>query len=178
MKTLIVTLRGLQECMKFGLHPTGSISTLRRRLLQNYSARRMAKVASTSKEDVEHAQQHFFELGEPELRLIPALAFCPFLDRLLDVFCEDDSGFLHFEEFLNMYSVFSAACPTETKIRYAWCIYDLNATGDIGLDEIQALVMSCWAWRSTTWFHNRTGKLKLTVARPLKIPLQPRTALT
>lgn len=141
MKTLIVTLRGLQECMKFGLHPTGSISTLRRRLLQNYSARRMAKVASTSKEDVEHAQQHFFELGEPELRLIPALAFCPFLDRLLDVFCEDDSGFLHFEEFLNMYSVFSAACPTETKIRYAWCIYDLNATGDIGLDEIQALVM-------------------------------------
>ena len=127
--------------MKFGLHPTGSISTLRRRLLQNYSARRMAKVSSTSKQDIEHAQQHFFELGEPELRLIPALAFCPFLDRLLDVFCEDDSGFLHFEEFLNMYSVFSAACPTETKIRYAWCIYDLNATGDIGLDEIQALVM-------------------------------------
>ncbi len=129
------------ECMKHGLHPTGSVSTLRRRLLQNYSSKRMAKIAATSKEDVAHAQQHFFELGEPELRLIPALAFCPFLDRLLDVFSEDGSGFLHFEEFLNLYSVFSSTCPTETKIRYAWCIYDLNATGDIGLDEIQALIM-------------------------------------
>lgn len=129
------------ECMKHGLHPTGSVSTLRRRLLQNYSAKRMAKIASTSKEDVHHAQQHFFELGEPELRLIPALAFCPFLDRLLDVFSEDGSGFLHFEEFLNLYSVFSSRCPMETKIRYAWCIYDLNGTGDIGLDEIQALIM-------------------------------------
>jgi Ca2+-binding EF-hand superfamily protein len=129
------------ECMKFGLHPTGSVQTLRRRLLQNYSSRRMAQASQTSKADVEHAKQHFFELGEPELRLIPALAFCPFLDRLLEVFSEDGSGFLHFEEFLNLYSVFSSSCPIETKIRYAWCIYDLNATGDIGLDEVQALVM-------------------------------------
>ena len=86
-------------------------------------------MAASSKGDTEHAKQHFFELGEPEMRLIPALAFCPFLDRLLDVFSEDGSGFLHFEEFLNMYSVFSDTCPLETKIRYAWCIYDLNATG-------------------------------------------------
>lgn len=114
------------ECMKHGLHPTGSVQTLRRRLLKNYSSKRMA---ASSKGDAEHAKQHFFELGEPEMRLIPALAFCPFLDRLLDVFSEDGSGFLHFEEFLNMYSVFSPSCPLETKIRYAWCIYDLNATG-------------------------------------------------
>ena len=101
----------------------------------------MAKAAATTKNDIDHATQHFFELGEAELRLIPALAFCPFLEELLKVFSEDGSGFLHFEEFLNLYSVFSSACPTETKIRYAWCIYDLNATGDIGLDEVQALVM-------------------------------------
>ena len=129
------------ECMKNNLHPTGSVNTLRRRLLQNYSCKRMSSKSKTSKKDSEHAEQHFFELGEPELRLIPALAFCPFLDRLLDVFSEDGTGFLHFEEFLNLYSVFSEKCPMETKIRYAWCIYDLNATGDIGRDEVQALVM-------------------------------------
>ena len=34
-------------------------------------------------------------LTRAELRLIPCLAWCPFLDRVVHIFSEDGSGFLH-----------------------------------------------------------------------------------
>lgn len=97
--------------------------------------------ASPRNGDTEFAEQHFFQLGESELRLIPCLAWCPFLNRIIHIFSEDGSGFLHFEEFLNIYSVFSVACPIEMKIRYAWCIYDIDDTGDIRTEEVRAIVL-------------------------------------
>eukprot|EP01052_Picozoa_sp_SAG31_P013201 SAG31_NODE_789_length_12087_cov_5.727227_8_plen_922_part_00 len=134
------------ECVAKDVNPMGTTNQLRARLLQHYSRGRMLESHrlannTSGQSDVDFAEQHFFQLGEPELRLIPCFAWCPFLERLIHIFSEDGSGFLHFEEFLNIYSVFSRSCPVETKIRYAWCIYDMDSTGDIRTQEVRAIVL-------------------------------------
>lgn len=138
-----------EECLSLGLDPLGSKHDLRRRLLSAYSSERMQRAADkdnsgeqvSEESKIEESKGHFYVVGEAELRLIPALAFCPFLDRLIDVFGEDKrQGLLHFEEFLNLYSIFSETCPLEEKIKYAWSVYDFLGSGDIRTEEVKAVV--------------------------------------
>jgi Ca2+-binding EF-hand superfamily protein len=133
-----------EECVALGLDHVGPLPKLRERLLQAYSTGRMQGSAAETTDafGVAQAKAHFFTVGEPELRMIPGLAWCPFLDRLMAVFSEDDGKeFLRFEEFLNMYSILSSHCPLEVKIRYAWCIYDLIGAGEIGSPVLKVILM-------------------------------------
>ena len=130
------------ECMAKGIDPMGPPQKLRERLLRAYSSERMQTLSPSDNDAADDARSHFFELEEAELRMIPALAWCPFVDRLIRVFSTANDGYMHFEEFLNMYSIFGPHCPTESKIKYAWCIFDLFGTGDITLPEIRAIVMN------------------------------------
>lgn len=47
----------------------------------------------------------------------------PFRRRICEVFAEDRSAALNFDQFLDMYSVFSEAAPREIKVVYAFKIY-------------------------------------------------------
>ena len=54
---------------------------------------------------------------------MPELTENPFKRRILRVFSEDGSGDLTFDDFLDMFSVFSEAAPQKLRMRYAFRIY-------------------------------------------------------
>ena len=54
---------------------------------------------------------------------MPELQENPFRRRICEVFSEDGSGNLTFDDFLGMFSVFSEASPRDLKTRYAFKIY-------------------------------------------------------
>ena len=47
----------------------------------------------------------------------------PFCERICQVFSEDGSGDMSFDDFLDMFSVFSEAAPRDIKCVYAFRIY-------------------------------------------------------
>jgi Ca2+-binding EF-hand superfamily protein len=47
----------------------------------------------------------------------------PFCERICQVFSEDGSGDMNFDDFLDMFSVFSEAAPRDIKCIYAFKIY-------------------------------------------------------
>lgn len=56
----------------------------------------------------------------------------PFRNRICQVFSEDCSGNLTFDDFLDMFSVFSEAAPREVKAFYAFKIYDFDQDNFLG----------------------------------------------
>ncbi len=57
----------------------------------------------------------------------------PFRKRICEVFSEDGTGDMAFEDFLDMFSVFSESAPRDIKSTYAFKIY-----GELLLTEIYA----------------------------------------
>lgn len=51
----------------------------------------------------------------------------PFRQRICEVFSEDGSGKMSFDDFLDMFSVFSKAAPRDIKTVYAFRIYGESA---------------------------------------------------
>ena len=47
----------------------------------------------------------------------------PFRKRICKVFSEDDSGNLTFDQFVNLFSVFSDRAPREMKVQFAFKIF-------------------------------------------------------
>lgn len=47
----------------------------------------------------------------------------PFKRRICEVFSEDGSGSMSFDDFLDMFSIFSEAAPRDIKTVYAFRIY-------------------------------------------------------
>ncbi|CAL4089894.1 unnamed protein product, partial [Meganyctiphanes norvegica] len=64
----------------------------------------------------------------------------PFRRRVCEVFSEDGSAGLTFNEFLEMFSVFSESCPRDIKVQYAFKIYDFDGDGFIGPNDLEASV--------------------------------------
>lgn len=47
----------------------------------------------------------------------------PFRRRICEVFSEDGIGSLTFDDFLDMFSVFSEMAPLDLKLKYAFKVY-------------------------------------------------------
>ena len=47
----------------------------------------------------------------------------PFAERILEVFSEDDTGHMTFNNFVDMFNVFSEHAPRDLKAYYAFKIY-------------------------------------------------------
>uniref|UniRef100_S4RA91 Calcium and integrin-binding family member 2 n=1 Tax=Petromyzon marinus TaxID=7757 RepID=S4RA91_PETMA len=81
---------------------------------------------------------------EPDIKLppqlicnMPELKENPFKQRIVEVFSEDGSGNLSFNDFVDMFSVFSEMAPRELKAYYAFKIYaDFNADGFICKEDL------------------------------------------
>lgn len=69
-----------------------------------------------------------------EVEAMPELKENPFCERICQVFSEDGSGDMSFDDFLDMFSVFSEAAPRDIKCVYAFRIYDFD--GDSFLNRI------------------------------------------
>lgn len=78
-----------------------------------------------------------------EIANMQELRVNPFRHRICQVFSTDDSG-LHFEDFLDLCSVFSDRCPQKLKASYAFMIYDFNGDSVLCSDDIKD-VLNCYS---------------------------------
>lgn len=80
-------------------------------------------------------------LSKEELLNLPELAANPFKERLLDVFSDNGDGNMNFEQFLDMMSQLSSKAPLETKIDFAFKIYDFNGDGQICEKDLEQVLL-------------------------------------
>jgi len=64
----------------------------------------------------------------------------PFRRRICQIFSEDGTGDLTFDEFLDLCSVFSEAAPPDVKIAYAFKIYDFDEDNHIGTSDLEKTI--------------------------------------
>ncbi|KAK7010634.1 calcium and integrin-binding family member 2-like isoform X1 [Biomphalaria glabrata] len=75
-------------------------------------------------------------LPADKLENIPELRENPFRRRILEVFSQDNTGDLAFDDFLNMFSVFSEDAPREIKAVYAFKIYDFDRDNTLNKTDL------------------------------------------
>uniref|UniRef100_A0A8C4QTJ9 Calcium and integrin binding family member 2 n=1 Tax=Eptatretus burgeri TaxID=7764 RepID=A0A8C4QTJ9_EPTBU len=68
---------------------------------------------------------------------MPELKENPFRQRIVEVFSSDGHGNMSFNNFLDMFSVFSEAAPRELKVHYAFKIYDFDGDNTIGREDLE-----------------------------------------
>ena len=80
-------------------------------------------------------------LSFAQIQTLPELRENPFRDRICQVFSTDGKG-IHFEDFLDMFSVLSPHAPWDLKAAYAFRIYDFNGDAAICEEDIKKVVLS------------------------------------
>jgi len=71
-----------------------------------------------------------------ELMSIPALQSNPLVQRVIDIFDEDQNGEVDFKEFIQGVSQFSVKGDKSSKLRFAFKIYDMDGDGYISNGEL------------------------------------------
>ncbi|XP_051837075.1 calcium and integrin-binding protein 1 [Antechinus flavipes] len=129
-----------------------SASQLSKELLTEYQ-----ELTFLTKQEILLAHRRFIELLPPESRnvedslrvrvsneqilTLPELKANPFRERICRVFStapERDS--LSFEDFLDLFSVFSDAATPEIKSHYAFRIFDFDDDGTLNKEDLKCLV--------------------------------------
>lgn len=80
-------------------------------------------------------------LSKEDILTLPELAANPFKERILEVFSENGDGHMNFEQFLDMMSQLSSKAPLDTKIDFAFKIYDFNEDGQICENDLQKVIL-------------------------------------
>ncbi|XP_063699593.1 calcium and integrin-binding family member 2 [Culicoides brevitarsis] len=78
------------------------------------------------------------KIGRENIEALPELRENPFKSRICQAFSRDGEGNLTFEDFLDMFSVFSEQAPRDIKVFYAFKIYDFDNDGFISTDDLKA----------------------------------------
>ncbi|XP_065178182.1 calcium and integrin-binding family member 2-like [Sycon ciliatum] len=76
------------------------------------------------------------QLSQEEISDMPELMENPFKDRICAVFSDYGDGQLTFDNFLDLFSVFSEGAPRDVKAAYAFKIYDFDNDGWLGRHDI------------------------------------------
>ncbi|BDA46311.1 probable calcium and integrin-binding family member 2 [Coccomyxa sp. Obi] len=77
-----------------------------------------------------------FESREEMLK-VDELQCNPFAARIVELFSEDGSGEINFQKFINIFSVFSPRATVETKMVWAFAIWDFDGDDLIGPRDIK-----------------------------------------
>ncbi|CAK5084654.1 unnamed protein product [Meloidogyne enterolobii] len=75
-----------------------------------------------------------------EVGRMPELKENPFRRRICEVFSEDGCGNLTFDDFLDMFSVFSEMAPLQLKLKYAFRIYDFDGDEFLGREDLRQMI--------------------------------------
>ena len=67
---------------------------------------------------------------------IPELQQNPLVRRVVEIFDEDGNGEVDFKEFIRGCSLFSVNCDKESKLKFAFKIYDMDQDGFISNGEL------------------------------------------
>lgn len=79
-------------------------------------------------------------LTKEEVQTVEQLANNPFTPRLVDIFSERGDECLTFDEFLDLFSVFSSRAPKEEKIKVAFRMYDFDDNGFIDPVDLEMVI--------------------------------------
>ena len=63
----------------------------------------------------------------------------PFGARIVELFSEDGSGTINFQNFMNIFSVFSPRATVDTKMVWAFAIWDFDGERTVG-------AVQCMLW--------------------------------
>uniref|UniRef100_A0A914HUU4 EF-hand domain-containing protein n=1 Tax=Globodera rostochiensis TaxID=31243 RepID=A0A914HUU4_GLORO len=85
-------------------------------------------------------QASIVKLTFEEVGKIPELKENPFSRRICEVFSEDGCGNLTFDDFLDMFSVFSEMAPLQLKLKYAFRIYDFDGDEFLGRTDLRQMI--------------------------------------
>jgi len=94
-----------------------------------------ARELDANKEDARNKRLNKEEVGSVE-----QLANNPFTPRLVDIFSERGDECLTFDEFLDLFSVFSSRAPKEEKIKVAFRMYDFDDNGFIDPVDLEMVI--------------------------------------
>ncbi|XP_041367276.1 calcium and integrin-binding family member 3-like [Gigantopelta aegis] len=68
---------------------------------------------------------------------MPELKENPFRRQICEVFSDDSTGDMSFDDFLDMFSIFSEAAPRDIKTVYAFRIYDFDHDNSLGKEDLE-----------------------------------------
>ncbi|GFY69820.1 calcium and integrin-binding family member 3 [Trichonephila inaurata madagascariensis] len=85
-------------------------------------------------------EAHTVTVPLEKVEKMPELKENPFRQRICKVFSNDGSGNLTFDDFLDMFSVFSEQAPRNVKQVYAFKIYDYDGDQFIGPKDLEQAV--------------------------------------
>lgn len=87
--------------------------------------------------DMKDGKTNSFKIPLTEIEKMTELKENPFKERICKVFSEDGTGDMSFDDFLDMFSVFSEAAPRDIKTTYAFKIYDFDCDNYISRDDLE-----------------------------------------
>ncbi|XP_076309314.1 calcium and integrin-binding family member 2-like [Tachypleus tridentatus] len=87
-------------------------------------------------------EAHTVVVPMEKVEKMPELRENPFRQRICKVFSHDGSGNMTFDDFLDMFSVFSEQAPRDVKVVYAFKIYDFDGDQFIGHYDIEQTLIS------------------------------------
>ncbi|KAI6202994.1 Calcium and integrin-binding family member 2 [Aphelenchoides besseyi] len=106
------------------------------RLYKRFYALNPSKVGT----NMQDSRTSIIKLTFEEVEKMPELKENPFRRRICDVFSEDGYGNLTFDDFLDMFSVFSETAPLHLKLKYAFKIYDYDNDDQLGHDDLSKTI--------------------------------------
>ncbi|XP_065583497.1 calcineurin subunit B type 2-like [Artemia franciscana] len=98
-------------------------------------------------------------LSVDEFMTLPELQQNPLFQRVIDIFDSDGNGEVDFKEFIQGVSQFSVKGDKESKLRFAFRIYDMDNDGFISNGELFQLLMKHFGaaatWKRLKLFNER-----------------------
>ncbi|KAL5005510.1 hypothetical protein ScPMuIL_018966 [Solemya velum] len=91
--------------------------------------------------DMTNGETNRIKIPFETIRKMPELKENPFHQRMCEVFSEDGSGNMSYDDFLDMFSVFSEAAPRDIKTVYAFRIYDFDTDNYLNKKDLEKTLL-------------------------------------